>query len=133
MPIVGLDHVQLAMPAGCEQEARRFYADILGLSEIAKPAPLADRGGCWFEGPGTAVHLGVEADFVPARKAHPAFRVSDLDAFRDRLMAHGVETIPDTSLPGVRRFYVFDPFGNRIECIADDDSFTRNAHAQGSG
>ncbi|HSH83102.1 MAG TPA: VOC family protein [Herpetosiphonaceae bacterium] len=132
MPIVGLDHVQLAMPAGREQEARRFYADILGLSEVAKPAPLAARGGCWFEGPGTAVHLGVEADFVPARKAHPAFRVSDLDAFRDRLAAQGVETIPDTSLPGVRRFYVFDPFGNRIECIADGDSFARNAQPQGS-
>src|SRR5437660_1450047 len=104
MFLIGLDHIQLAMPAGAEDAARHFYGQLLGLTETAKPAPLAARGGCWFAGPGMQLHLGVERGFVPARKAHPAFLVADLAAFQQLLAAAGVATIPDTSLPGVRRF-----------------------------
>jgi catechol 2,3-dioxygenase-like lactoylglutathione lyase family enzyme len=127
MRIVGLDHVQLAMPAGGESQARAFYADLLGLVEVAKPEPLAARGGCWFVGPGTAIHLGVEVDFRPARKAHPALVVADLEACRETLTAASVEVIPDSSLPDVRRFYAHDPFGNRIEFIEAGDGFAPRA------
>jgi catechol 2,3-dioxygenase-like lactoylglutathione lyase family enzyme len=123
MQIVGLDHIQLAMPAGAEADARRFYSELLGLAEIAKPAELAARGGCWFSGPGVQVHLGVEQQFAPARKAHPAFLVADLDAFQEQLARAGIATTPDTAVPGVRRFYAADPFGNRIEFIQDGDGF----------
>ena len=85
-----LDHVQLALPAGGEDEARRFYGELLGLAELAKPPVLAARGGVWFQGSQVVVHLGVEAEFRPARKAHPAFRASNLDALRARLTAAGV-------------------------------------------
>src|SRR5687768_3923669 len=119
MRIIALDHVQLAMPAGGESQARAFYADLLGLAEVTKPASLAARGGCWFEGPGTVIHLGVEVDFWPARKAHPALSVLDLDACRDTLAAAGVEIVADCSLSDERRFYAHDPFGNRIEFIQD--------------
>jgi catechol 2,3-dioxygenase-like lactoylglutathione lyase family enzyme len=127
MRIVGLDHVQLAMPAGGESQARAFYADLLGLVEVAKPEPLAARGGCWFEGPGTAIHLGVEADFRPARKAHPALVVADLEACREKLTAAGVEVDADRSLPSVWRFYAHDSFGNRIEFIQAGDGFAQRA------
>lgn len=123
MQITGLDHVQLAMPAGQEDAARRFYADILGLAEVDKPAPLRARGGCWFSGPGVALHLGVEADFAPARKAHPALRVADLAAAQAHLAAAGVAITPDATLPHVRRFYVADPFGNRIEILQEGDRY----------
>lgn len=123
--ITGLDHVQLAMPAGREEEARSFYGSLLGLREVPKPAPLAARGGCWFEGPATQIHLGVEADFVPARKAHPALRVADLETCRQVLAAAGVALVADTTLPEVRRFYADDPFGNRIEFIQDGDGFAQ--------
>ncbi|MHC4956655.1 MAG: VOC family protein [Planctomycetota bacterium] len=119
MRIVGLDHVQLAMPAGKEDEARAFYAGVLGLAEVEKPEPLRSRGGCWFGGEGVALHLGVEAGFAPARKAHPAFVVADLDAAAARLSAAEAPVIPDSALPGVRRLYTADPFGNRIELIQD--------------
>ncbi len=125
MRLVGLDHIQLAMPAGGEAEARRFYADLLGLTEIAKPASLAARGGCWFAGPGIHIHLGVEQPFAPARKAHPAFLAADLDECRGHLAAAGVATTPDDTLPGVRRCYAADPFGNRIEFIQDGDGFSQ--------
>jgi catechol 2,3-dioxygenase-like lactoylglutathione lyase family enzyme len=125
MQLVGLDHIQLAMPQGGEAQARRFYADLLGLTEIAKPAPLAVRGGCWFAGSGIQVHLGVEQPFTPARKAHPAFLVADLEECRRRLEAAGVATTPDDTLPGVRRCYAADPFGNRIEFIQDGDGFSQ--------
>jgi catechol 2,3-dioxygenase-like lactoylglutathione lyase family enzyme len=123
MQIVGVDHVQLAMPAGAEEQARAFYTGVLGLAEVPKPAPLAGRGGCWFAGPGTALHLGVESDFRPARKAHLALRVADLEAARRELVAAGVPIVPDDSVPQVRRLYVADPFGNRIELIQDGDRF----------
>jgi catechol 2,3-dioxygenase-like lactoylglutathione lyase family enzyme len=123
MRITGLDHVQLAMPAGQEETARRFYAAILGLAEVEKPEPLRARGGCWFSGPGVALHLGVEADFAPARKAHPALRVADLEDARAHLAAAGVAITPDDTLPHVRRFYVADPFGNRIEIVQEGDEY----------
>jgi catechol 2,3-dioxygenase-like lactoylglutathione lyase family enzyme len=117
MHIVGLDHVQLAMPAGGEAQARAFYGSLLGMRELEKPMELAGRGGCWFAAPGTQLHLGVEANFVPARKAHPALRVDDLEALRTVLSAAGMPITPDDTLPHVRRFYTADPFGNRIELI----------------
>lgn len=121
--ITGFDHIQLAMPPGGEAAARTFYSALLGLVEIPKPAPLAPRGGCWFAGPGLQLHLGVEEPFVPARKAHPAFLVRDLAALEARLAAAGVAITPDQSVPGVRRCYAGDPFGNRLEFIQDGAGF----------
>jgi len=114
--ILGLDHVQVAIPAGGEDAARTFYGSLLGMTELAKPAVLAGRGGCWFSAGSAVLHLGVEEPFSPARKAHPAFLVSQLDAVQDRLAAAGYECVrADREIPGVRRFHTFDPFGNRIE------------------
>ena len=113
----GLDHVQLAMPAGQEALAREFYCDVLGLAEVAKPADLAARGGAWFESGTLRVHLGVEADFRPARKAHPAFLVQRLDALTGHLRSAGIAVTTDNSLPGYSRIYISDPFGNRIELL----------------
>ena len=110
--VQGLDHIQLAMPAGGESEARAFYRDKLGLTEVEKPAVLAGRGGCWFTGTGVNLHLGVETSFAPARKAHPAFVVDDLRAAQQRLAGGEI-----SELPGVRRFFTADPFGNRIEIL----------------
>jgi catechol 2,3-dioxygenase-like lactoylglutathione lyase family enzyme len=115
--LTGIEHVQLAMPPGGEAAARGFYAGLLGLPEVPKPPVLAARGGCWFEGPGVKVHLGVEADFRPAKKAHPALLVDDLAALTAALEAAGVTVTPDTDLPSVARAHVADPFGNRIELI----------------
>ncbi len=117
MGIVGLDHVQLAMPKGEEESARAFYAGVLGLTEQPKPENLAKRGGVWFGDGDLKIHLGVEADFRPARKAHPAFRVENLAELRARCEAAGFATVDDEPLPGYDRFYVTDPFGNRIECL----------------
>lgn len=113
-----IDHVQLAMPPGGEEEARAFYGGILGMREVAKPPVLAQRGGCWFESGSARVHLGVEKDFRPAKKAHPALLVSDYDRFLERLSAAGVPVTPDDAADGVRRCYIEDPFGNRIELVA---------------
>ena len=115
--LVRLDHVQLAMPKGRESDAVAFYSGVLGLSEVKKPPVLAARGGCWFESDGVVVHLGVDPDFTPATKAHPAFVVDDLDALAEGLSTVGVELTWDDALEGVRRGYVADPFGNRIELI----------------
>ena len=117
MPVEGIDHVQLAMPAGGEDEARRFYASVLGLPEVPKPPHLAVRGGCWFEGPSVKVHLGVEAEFRPARKAHPALLVRQLGALVESLRQAGVAVRDDEPLEGYDRVYVDDPFGNRIELL----------------
>jgi len=117
LDIVGLDHVQLAMPPGGEEKARWFYAGVLGLTEVEKPESLQARGGCWFTGEGTQIHLGVQADFVPATKAHPALRVANLDEAVAALETAGVAAKPDTAVPHVRRFYAHDPFGNRLEFI----------------
>jgi catechol 2,3-dioxygenase-like lactoylglutathione lyase family enzyme len=118
--IVGLDHVQLAAPAGCEDDARRFFGDLLGLRELEKPAPLRGRGGAWFAlGPTHQLHVGVAPDpFVPATKAHPALVADDLDALAARLAAAGAPVVWDDALAGRRRFYTADPWGNRIELIA---------------
>lgn len=113
----GLDHVQLAMPRGQEARARAFYGDLLGLAEVPKPANLAPRGGVWFEGGALRVHLGVDPDFRPARKAHPAFLVSALDDLVRRLGRAGVAVLADEPLEGYTRVYVSDPFGNRIELL----------------
>lgn len=117
--VTGIEHVQLAMPAGAEAAARAFYTGLLGLPDRAKPSHLAARGGCWFEGPGVKVHLGVEADFRPAAKAHPALLVDDLGAMQAALEAAGLAVIPDGPVDGRARFYVTDPFGNRIELMQD--------------
>ena len=115
--IIGLDHVQLAMPAGREAEARAFYEGLLGLPEVPKPPLLAARGGCWFGRGAVQVHLGVDKEFRPARKAHPAFVVDDIAALRRSLEASGFSLAFDEALPGYDRFYVDDPFGNRIEIL----------------
>lgn len=115
----GVDHVQLAMPPGGEDEARRFYADLLGFDELAKPAALAKRGGAWFRSGAVELHLGVEEEFRPARKAHPGLTVDDLDGLADRLGTAGVTVQWDDLLPGRRRFYAADPFGNRLEFLAE--------------
>jgi catechol 2,3-dioxygenase-like lactoylglutathione lyase family enzyme len=116
-----LDHVQLAAPPDCEAEARRFFGGLLGLRELEKPEPLRPRGGAWFAlGDGRQLHVGVEEPFTPARKAHPAFRVpaAALDELAGRLAAAGESVVWDDSLPGVRRFYTADPWGNRLELLA---------------
>lgn len=115
--LLALHHVQLAMPPGGEAAARAFYGGLLGLPEVAKPASLAGRGGVWFERGGLRLHLGVEQAFVPARKAHPAFLVTGLDALRRHLEAAGREVTAAEPLPGLVRFYVADPFGNRVELL----------------
>ena len=115
--VIGLDHVQLAMPPGGEAAARGFYAALLGIPEAPKPASLAARGGCWFEQGALKIHLGVEADFRPAKKAHPALLVADLSALSAQLKAAGCGFTPDTAQPGPARGHVDDPFGNRIELI----------------
>ncbi|PST27134.1 glyoxalase [Mesorhizobium plurifarium] len=117
MTLMRIDHIQLAMPAGQEDVARAFYRDLLGLSEVAKPPHLAVRGGCWFEINEVRLHLGVDPDFVPARKAHPGFVVDNLDALCSALQAAGYETAHDQPLEGFMRQYVSDPFGNRIELM----------------
>jgi catechol 2,3-dioxygenase-like lactoylglutathione lyase family enzyme len=117
--IAGIDHVQLAAPAGRETEARRFYGELLGLDELAKPEPLRARGGVWFRAGAQQLHIGVEEPFAPARKAHPALRLAagELDALADRLSAAGAAVSWDDALPDVRRFYTADPWGNRIELV----------------
>jgi catechol 2,3-dioxygenase-like lactoylglutathione lyase family enzyme len=117
MSILALDHVQLAMPEGGEDEARRFYGDLLGFDEVPKPANLAARGGVWFKSGDVRLHLGVEADFRPAGKAHPALLVSDLAALVGRLAAAGHAARADEPLAGCERVYVNDPFGNRLELM----------------
>jgi catechol 2,3-dioxygenase-like lactoylglutathione lyase family enzyme len=117
MPVKRLDHVQLAMPAGREAEARAFYQGALGIPEVKKPANLAKRGGCWFERGALKIHLGVEADFKPARKAHPALIVEDLGGLSAALDRAGYPVRTDEPLEGYDRVYVDDPFGNRIELM----------------
>jgi catechol 2,3-dioxygenase-like lactoylglutathione lyase family enzyme len=120
MSIVGVHHVLLAMPPQGEDEARRFYGGLLGMPELAKPPALAARGGAWFRAGAAELHLGVEDGFRPPGKAHPALLVSDLDQVCARLQAAGVEASPDVLLPGFRRAYVRDPFGNRLELLEPD-------------
>lgn len=106
------------MPPSGEDRARAFYGELLGMIELPKPPELAKRGGCWFESAGVQIHLGVEPDFRPAKKAHPALRCRDYVALTSHLRAAGVEVKDDYSIPGVRRCHISDPFGNRVELVA---------------
>ncbi len=114
-----IDHVQLAMPPGEEGKARAFYGGVLGMMEVPKPPELAKRGGCWFASGGVQLHLGVENDFRPAKKAHPALRCADYQGLVKRLRSSAVEVSEPDDIPGVRRCHVHDPFGNRLELIGD--------------
>jgi catechol 2,3-dioxygenase-like lactoylglutathione lyase family enzyme len=127
--VLGLDHVLLAIPVDGENAARAFYGGLLGLREVPKPPPLDSHGGCWFTSGGAAaggtrvdIHLGVEDPFTPARKAHVALLVDDLGSLRASLTAAGVETKDDDAPIAVRRFYAFDPFGNRLELVDARDA-----------
>jgi catechol 2,3-dioxygenase-like lactoylglutathione lyase family enzyme len=117
MTVRALDHVQLAMPAGGEAQARRFYGEALGIPERPKPVELGGRGGCWFENGALKVHLGVDPEFRPARKAHPGFLVQDLAALKARLADAGFAASAGAPIPGYDRVFVEDPFGNRIELM----------------
>ncbi len=118
--LVGLDHVQLAAPAGSEDDARRFYGELLGMSELPKPATLEARGGAWFACGAQQLHVGVAEPFAPAAKAHPALavRAVDLDRLAARLTEAGCAVQWDDAIPGTRRFYTADPWGNRLELVA---------------
>ncbi|MCW7943364.1 glyoxalase [Streptomyces hygroscopicus] len=115
--LTAVDHVQLAAPPGSEDLLRAYYTDALGMTEIPKPPVLAARGGCWFQAGAVRLHLGIEEDFHPARKAHPGLGVTGIDAYAARLVAHGAPVTWDGDLPGHRRFYSEDPVGNRLEFL----------------
>lgn len=115
--IIGLDHVQVAIPVGAEDMARAFYGTVLGMQEVQKPANLAVRGGCWFASGNQQIHIGGESNFQPARKAHPALLVDDLAAYLAELKQRGLECGFDEPVPGAVRATIADPFGNRIELV----------------
>jgi catechol 2,3-dioxygenase-like lactoylglutathione lyase family enzyme len=115
--VARIDHIQIAAPEGCESAARDFYGSVLGLKEIEKPPVLRARGGCWFECGSQQLHIGVERNFHAARKAHPAFAVFHLDELHKTLTEWGVAVVDDDNLPGARRFYSEDPWGNRLEFV----------------
>jgi catechol 2,3-dioxygenase-like lactoylglutathione lyase family enzyme len=115
--VARIDHIQIAAPEGCESAAREFYGSVLGMKEIEKPPILRARGGCWFECGSQQLHIGVERNFQAAKKAHPAFAVCYLDELRKTLTDRGVAVVDDDNLPGARRFYAEDPWGNRIEFV----------------
>ncbi|MET8247078.1 VOC family protein [Streptomyces sp. NPDC005202] len=115
--LTAVDHVQLAAPPGSQDALRAYYVDVLGMTELPKPPELAARGGCWFQAGAVQLHLGIEEDFRPARKAHPGLRVTDIEAYAARLAARGAAVAWDDNLPGRRRFYSEDPVGNRLEFL----------------
>ncbi len=115
--ILGIDHVQVAAPPGCEERARRFYGEVLGMTELPKPEALRSRGGVWFQCGEQQLHVGVETAFVAAVKAHPAIRITGIQSLRERLTRLGVAFTPDELSPGRERIYVSDPFGNRLEFL----------------
>lgn len=115
--LTSVDHVQLAAPPGSEALLRAFYVGVLGMTEMPKPPLLAARGGCWFRAAAVELHLGIARDFQPARKAHPGLRVTDISAYAARLEGCGATVGWDCGLPGWRRFYSFDPVGNRLEFL----------------
>lgn len=112
-----IHHVQLAAPIGGEDEARRFYKDILGFTEVEKPAQMRANGGCWFEQGAISLHIGIETPFVPAEKAHPALYTDHLEEVAAHLKEHNIDVTFDTRYEGYKRFYVYDPFRNRIEIL----------------
>jgi len=114
MALIGLDHVQLAIPKGGEDQMREFFVGLLGMREVPRPPTLRIEG-CWFESEGVSLHIGVDANFAPARQAHPAFLVTDAKALRQRLEASGYATKDDVPVEGYERFFSSDPFGNRLE------------------
>lgn len=115
--MASVHHVQVAMPVGGEDRARWFYGEVLGLREIEKPDSLRGRGGVWFQSGNLQIHLGVEAEFIPARKAHVGYAVEGIDVVRGRFVEAGIRVIDDDALPGFARFYSADPFGNRVEIL----------------
>lgn len=112
-----IDHVQLAAPKGSEDTARQFFKGILGFDEVEKPEHLKKRGGVWFTSGHYQIHIGIEEPFSPAKKAHPAFEIEHIEAFKKHLLINGVSAIEDDQLPGANRFYISDPFGNRMEFL----------------
>lgn len=116
----GIDHVQLAAPQGCEAAARQFFGELLGMAELVKPPALQARGGAWFACGAQQIHIGVEADFAPAKKAHPAFVVQNLDALIARLETRGVTYRIDTAIEERKRFFMDDPWGNRLEFMEEE-------------
>ena len=112
-----IDHVQLAAPEGSEKEAVRFYGGVLGFREVEKPDSLKGNGGVWFSAGNIQLHIGIEAPFSPAKKAHPAFEVKRIEQLREHLRSNGIDLVEDDKLPGATRFYVHDPFGNRLEFL----------------
>jgi catechol 2,3-dioxygenase-like lactoylglutathione lyase family enzyme len=115
--LTALDHVQLAAPPGSEDRLREYYGGVLGMTEVPKPPVLAAGGGCWFHAGAVHLHIGIEGDFRPARKAHPGLRVTGIEQYAARLRAHGAQVEWDENLPGHRRFYSSDPVGNRLEFL----------------
>ena len=115
--LVNVDHVQIAAPPGCDDAARAFYGGVLGLPELPMPEVLRGRASCWFQCGPQEIHIGIEEDFRPARKAHPAFVVTEIAALMEALHARGLEIMEDFSLTDRRRFFVFDPWGNRLEFL----------------
>lgn len=114
---IGINHVQLAAPKGAENKARGFFGNVLGMREIPKPEALRSRGGVWFECGRQQLHIGVESDFRPSKKAHPAFSVRNLKKLKERLLKNKIKVKEDRLLPETKRFYVEDPFGNRLEFL----------------
>ncbi|MDQ0199702.1 VOC family protein [Neobacillus ginsengisoli] len=112
-----IDHIQLAAPKGCEEDAREFFNGILGLTEVEKPEELKKRGGVWFEFGTFQLHIGVDDPFTPAKKAHPAFVVENIEELKSHLIEKNITYKEDDNLPGATRIFVDDPFGNRLELL----------------
>ncbi|WHY56049.1 VOC family protein [Peribacillus simplex] len=112
-----IDHIQLAAPKGSKDTARKFFKNILGFEEVEKPEELKKRGGVWFEFGNYQIHIGIEEPFYPAKKAHPAFEIENIEELRKHLVTNGIDVMDDDKLPGAKRFYISDPFGNRMELL----------------
>jgi len=126
-----IDHIQVAIPEGEEARAREFFVDVLGMMEEKKPAKLALRGGCWFRLGACVVHVGIDPEFRPQKKGHPTFAVTDLDGLAERFESAGFDVRWDSELEGVSRFYVADPFGNRLEFLADGHGLSQRSQHMG--